>query len=481
MLGTSAESTAGRRAVVLGAGMAGILSAVALLPHVDSVTVLDRDGLPDGPDLRRGVPQARHTHVLWSGGARVVESLLPGTLDRLLDAGAHRIGLPEDLVSLTAYGWQQRMPETQFMIAASRSLLDWTVRDQALRDERITLLSDVDIVGLRGDADRVTGVTYKPRGQGGLSVIEADIVVDSTGRGSPLKRWLGAMGLPPVQEDVVDSGMAYATRVFQAPKGARGAFPLVSVYADHRAGVPGRNGILLPIEQGRWMVTLSGTRGAEPPGTEDGFHAYLDTLRHPLISQLLRHAEPLTPVQASRSTANRRLFYERMVHWPEGLAVVGDSVTAFNPVYGHGMSAAALSAAALGSALTEVGGLVPGAARAAQRAIGAIVDTPWVLGTSQDICYPDVRTLSEDPRLTRYADDRRHQSDLIGAAALVDPVVCAAAMQVNTLSGAGDALGAPEVRAAITAAVRTPAGPNATLSEKEWRAVRSEEGAQLAF
>ncbi|MET9217258.1 MULTISPECIES: FAD-dependent oxidoreductase [unclassified Streptomyces] len=484
MVGTSTGPTgptgpvAGGRAVVLGAGMAGMLAAVALLRHVDTVTVLDRDRLPEGPDPRRGVPQAKHTHVLWSGGARLMESLLPGTVDRLLADGAHRIRLPEDLVSLTAYGWQQRMPETQFMIAASRPLLDWTVRDQALRDKRITVLADTDIIGLRGDADRITGVTYKPRTGGGMSVVEADIVVDATGRGSPMKRWLGVLGLPPVQEDVIDSGMAYATRIFAAPEGARGPFPLVSVYADHRAGVPGRNGILLPIERGRWMVTLSGTRGAEPPGDEDGFRDYLDSLRHPLISQLLRHAEPLTPVQASRSTANRRLFYERLVRWPDGLAVVGDAVAAFNPVYGHGMSSAALAAAALDRTLSECGGLVPGAAQAVQRAVGAVVDTPWILATSQDVCYPDVQTRSEDPRLTRYAAERRRQADTIGEAALLDPVVCSAALLVNTLSGEADALGAPDVQAALAAVVGTVAPAEPTLTAAEWRAVTADDRAE---
>lgn len=470
-----------RHAIVLGAGIAGMLAAVALLRHVDTVTVLERDRLPQGPEARRGVPQARHTHVLWSGGVRLIESLLPGTVDRLRASGAHRIGLPEDLVSLTAYGWQQRMPATQFMIAASRSLLDFTVRDQALADERISLLADTDIIGLRGDAEKVTGVTYKPRGAngGGMSVMEADIVVDATGRGSPMKRWLHVLGLPPVQQDVIDSGMAYATRIFQAPRAARGAFPLVSAYADHRAGVPGRNGILLPIEQGRWMVTLSGTRGAQPPGTESGFDDYLDTLRHPLISQLLRHARPLTPVHASHSTANRRLFYERLVTWPDGLAVVGDAVAAFNPVYGHGMSSAALAAAALDAALTECGGLVPGAAQAAQRAIGAVVDTPWILATSQDVCYPDVQTSTEDPRLTRYAAERRRQADTIGEAALLDPVVCSAALLVNTLSGAADALAGDDVKKALAAVAGTRAPDEPTLSEAEWQAVTSKDPAPV--
>ncbi|MGO4430004.1 NAD(P)/FAD-dependent oxidoreductase, partial [Streptomyces sp. MCAF7] len=132
------------------------------------------------------------------------------------------------------------------MIAASRALLDWIVRDQAARDPKVTVLGGMDVIGLRGDAERITGVTYKPRREGTVSVLAADVVVDATGRGSPMKRWLTGLGLPPVKEDVIDSGMAYATRIFQAPEGARKKFPLVSVYADHRAGIPGRNGILLP-------------------------------------------------------------------------------------------------------------------------------------------------------------------------------------------------------------------------------------------
>ncbi|MDT3397644.1 FAD-dependent oxidoreductase [Streptomyces sp. B1866] len=460
------------RAVVLGAGMAGMLAATALARHVDAVTVLDRDRLPDNADARRGVPQAKHTHVLWSGGARVIESLLPGTTDRLLGEGAHRISLPEDLVSLTAYGWQQRFPETQFMIAASRPLLDWTVRDQAQRSPKVTVLGDTDVIGLRGDAGRITGVTCKPRREGTVSVLEADVVVDATGRGSPMKRWLTGLGLPPVQEDVIDSGMAYATRVFRAPEGARGRFPLVSVYADHRAGVPGRNGILLPIEGGRWMVTLSGTRGGEPPTTEEGFAEYLRTLRHPLIAELVENLEPLTGVQASRSTANRRLFYDRLVSWPDGLVVLGDAVAAFNPVYGHGMSAAALSARAVEATLAD-GGLRPGMARDVQRAIGAVVDTPWSLGTSQDICYPDVYTQTEDPRLTRFAGERRRQADLIGAVALADPVVCAAALQVNTLSGAADALQAPDVQAVLEKAGTPAALTEPTLTQEERHAAQT--------
>ncbi|MGW8882905.1 FAD-dependent oxidoreductase, partial [Streptomyces mirabilis] len=257
--------TGNRRAVVLGGGFAGALTSSMLVRYVDDVTVIDRDEYPHGPELRKGVPQARHCHILWSGGARIMESLIPGTTDRLIEAGAHRIGIPNGLVSYTAFGWQHRFPETEFTIACSRALLDWTVRDQALRNPRISVLDRTEALGLTGTAERVTGVRVRDSASGEERVLEADIVVDTTGRGSAMKRWLGGLGIAAPQEESVDTGMVYATRIFRAPETAGGTFPLVSVLADSHQGGPGRNAVLMPIEDDRWIVTLSGTRGGEPP------------------------------------------------------------------------------------------------------------------------------------------------------------------------------------------------------------------------
>src|SRR5690348_9903515 len=96
------------RAVVVGGSLGGMLAASVLARHADLVTVVERDRLPDGPRPRTGVPQARHAHLLMSGGARAIEELLPGTVDRLLRAGAHRVGLPGDVVSLSPRGWLRR-------------------------------------------------------------------------------------------------------------------------------------------------------------------------------------------------------------------------------------------------------------------------------------------------------------------------------------------------------------------------------------
>ncbi|MFI1030160.1 NAD(P)/FAD-dependent oxidoreductase [Streptomyces sp. NPDC020951] len=472
--------TDSKRAVVLGAGLAGMLAAHVLAGHVDSVTVLERDTVPDGPYLRKGLPQARHAHLLMSGGARTIDGLLPGTTDRLLAAGAHRIGLPADVVSLTAYGWQQRFPGAEFMITCSRELLDWTVRDAVLRDPRITLLDGVDLLGPLSAAGRVTGVALQPRdGSAGPTELAADFVVDCTGRGSPAKKWLAELGLPPVREETVDSGLRYSSRIFRAPVGAERDFPVVSVYPDHRSGRPGQSAVLVPIEGGRWIVTVSGTRGAEPPGGEEGFAAFAGAVRHPIVGRLIASAEPVTEVQGSRSTHNRRLHYEQLTPWPEGFAVLGDALAAFNPVYGHGMSCAAHGVLALDGELRRLGGLAPQLARRVQRAVSAAIDDAWILATTQDLGYPGCRAEVTDARLANPSPAGRQFADLVSTAALSQPVVAAATMEVTTLSAPLTRLRAPEVLAAVQRLATGPVGGPAGRPVSAEPPLRKEESAFL--
>ncbi|GAB2586892.1 NAD(P)-binding protein [Streptomyces capparidis] len=452
--------------VVIGGGLAGVLAARVLRRHLDSVTVVDRDELPHGPALRKGVPQARHAHLLWSGGARLIESLLPGTTKRLLAEGARRIGVHRDMVSMTPYGWQQRFPETQFLLAAGRPLLDWTVRDQALADPGITVLDGTEILGLTGDDTRLTAVRIRDRATGAERELPADAVVEAAGRGSRLRQWLADLGVAEPHEDVVDSGITYSTRIYRAPAGAA-AFPMLSVYADHRAGVPGRSGLILPIEDGQWIVTLSGTRGGEPPTDEAGFTSFAENLRHPVVGQVLAAAEPVTEVRGSRSTANRRLHYDRIERWPGNLVVLGDAFAAFNPIYGHGMSAAARSAAALDRALRRHRD-TPDFARTAMQGIAKAVDDPWILAASQDVFYPDCRVAAADPRLTDELHSRQAFSEQVSTVGLTDPLVSAAVAGVTTLAAPATSLQSPAVLAAVRGGTPRPPLDGPPLTAEEW-------------
>jgi 2-polyprenyl-6-methoxyphenol hydroxylase-like FAD-dependent oxidoreductase len=426
-------------AIVVGAGWAGMLAAHVLARHLKSVTVVERDSLPDGPAYRRGSPQARHVHVLWSGGARIVERLLPGTTDRLLAAGARQIRFHEDLVTLTSHGWQHRFPPRQFAMMCGRPLLDWVVRDQVLASGRIDVRQRTEVLDLAGDGTRVSGVHVRDVEDGTREVLEADLVVDAAGRGSRLKQWLAALGLPPLDEDVVDAGIAYATRVYQAPEGATSGFPAVNVAADHRVRSPGRFGVVYPQENGRWMVTLSCTRGGELPTRDEDFLAYARTLRDPLVADLIVGAEPLTSVFASHIGANRRLYPERLERWPDGLLVLGDSLAAFNPIYGHGMSAAARAADVLNERLGQP--FETGTAQGVQRAISGVADDPWIMAASKDVDFVHCRTRVKDPRLTAGAVARQNFADLVAGRAIRSPAVCDVVTDVMSMTTPQSELG----------------------------------------
>jgi 2-polyprenyl-6-methoxyphenol hydroxylase-like FAD-dependent oxidoreductase len=366
-----------------------MLAARALAEFVDRVVVVERDELPAGPEPRKGLPQARHAHMLWSGGVRAMEELLPGVTGALREAGARRLPVTTDIVALGARGWFRRWPESHHVILAGRDLLDATIRARVLADERVELLGGAEAVGLEGTSAAVTGVRVRGLLDGRERVVEAGMVVDATGRGSGAARWLTALGLPEVDRREVDSGLAYASRLYLAPEQARDGFPVVNMQPDPRDAVPGRAGFLLPIEHGRWIVTLNGTRGGEPSASNDDFVRYArEELRHPVIGELLEYAEPLSDVSFTRTTVNRRHFYERMPAWPENFAVLGDALAAFNPVYGHGLAVGAQSAVILRDAIRRQGWASPALSRRIQKAVARPVGAAWDLAIGQDVFYP---------------------------------------------------------------------------------------------
>ncbi|MFI0914249.1 NAD(P)/FAD-dependent oxidoreductase [Streptomyces abikoensis] len=438
-----------RSAIVLGGGLAGMLTAAALADQAETVTIIERDHLPSKAAPRRGLPQARHAHVLYSGGARAIESLLPGTHDQWLEAGARRVPLPTGLVTLTAQGWLRRCPEMQYMIVCSRDLLDHVVRQQVLALSTVSLVDGAEAIRLTGDAGRITGVVIRDA-SGTESRLEADLVVDATGRGSSASQWLAPLGLPAVPELAVDSGLAYASRIFEAPAGTDG-FPAVGIQPDPRRPVPGQSATLLPIEDGRWLVTLSGTRGGQPSKAEEEFIPFARQVRHPLVGDLIADARPLTDVHVTHSTVNRRRLYEKARGWPAGFVVLGDAVATYNPIYGQGMTVAAQGAATLRQ-IVRARGLEAGIARDVQRAIGRLVQGPWDLATGQDILYPGA-TGQQPPAAAKLL---RGYMDRLMLTATGRAATCQALFDVLTLSAPLTRLVSPTIAIGV---LRGPGKP----------------------
>lgn len=375
-------------AVVIGAGLGGLLAVVALSRTVDRVTVVDSDRLPHGPVWRRGVPQARQNHMLAGGGVAAIDQLLPGTSVRLLAAGAHRLKMADQILTLSSEGWFRRFDEPAHFIACSRSLIDHVIRERVRADPCVELLESTRVVGLTGDADRVTGVLTESAE--GPRTLQADLVVDSSGSRSGAVRWLTAIGVPAVAEEFLDPGLAYASRILEASPKAVKDLPGVLIQPRSHTGRPGRGAAFMPQEDGRWIVNLIGTQGGRPPTAEEGFEAFARSMPHPIIAEIMATGTPVDEIRGAHGLGNRRRYFER-VKLPEGFVAIGDSVAVISPNYATGMSVAAQSALALRTQL-KMYGTAPGLTARVQKAVGKIVDGPWRMAIASDRGFPGVKT-----------------------------------------------------------------------------------------
>jgi 2-polyprenyl-6-methoxyphenol hydroxylase-like FAD-dependent oxidoreductase len=381
-----------RHAVVVGGSMAGMLAARVLSDHFDEVTLLERDHFPDAPTARKGLPQARHAHALLDRGRGALERFFPGLTGELVRAGAEPMDATQDYACMNPYGWYVRCPGDLLQVSSSRDLLDRVVRGRVAALPNVRIRQEVDVVGLiRGGPNRwagVGGVRLRVRPPGleanwGRAELATDLVVVADGRNSRLPDWLTALGYQAPQETVVNSFQGYASRYYRPAAAFQAGWR--SLYIQQAPPAHPRGGLILAVEGGRWLVSLVGGDGDYPPTDEAGFLDFARSLRSPALYEALAGAEPLTPIAGQRATENRLRHYDRLERFPEGVVAVGDAVCAFNPVYGQGMTAAALGAEALDRWLrTKSSRHSPGRGRVFQHSLARATAATWQLSTGAD-------------------------------------------------------------------------------------------------
>ncbi len=370
----------GGHGVVIGGSIAGLLAARALANHFDRVTLLERDAYPESVTPRKGVPQGHHIHVIWTGGRRAIDALLPGCFDELVARGAVGFDNSSDMRWFQHGVWKLRIDSGVRMFSQTRPLLEDVIRRRIAQDARIALRCEA-VSGLLVDGERVTGV------RSAAGDVPADLVVDASGRGSQLPAWLQTHGYAPPDVTEVEIDLGYSSRLYRMPPPNGRDWQVMAIYP--RPPHSTKAAVIFPVEGSRWIVTGGGSVGDYPGGDDAGFMAFLDGLDRPELGRAVRDAEPLEPIATMRFPRERRSHYERMRRRPAGLVVIGDSLCSFNPLFGQGISVAALEAVALDRALAT-GDL----ARAADTYFAAarrIVDDPWMLATLTDLIYPGVR------------------------------------------------------------------------------------------
>jgi len=381
----------GERAVVLGASMGGLLAARVLADYFTTVTVVDRDVLPDEPANRRGVPQGRHPHALLARGAQILDELFPGILNELVAGGAPVWDDGELSKTYASFGGHLILRRGKFdhkayaMYLPSRPFLEWHVRRRLQAMDNVTILGGQDVAELTStaDRDRVTGVRVIDRERGAEQELTADLVVDAMGRAAHTPAFLESRGYGRPSEDHIVIHTTYVSQQLRIPPGTLNEM-LVLI-----SPAPGRpTGMFLAgNENDTWIFTVFGMVGHEPPRDLAGMLAFAQEYVPAHLLAAVRAGEPVAPVVQHRMPSSQWRRYDKMRRFPDGLLVCGDAMCSFNPIYGQGMSVAATDAVALRKCLRRgVTDLPRRYFRAAAKSIGVA----WQIGAGSDLAFPEV-------------------------------------------------------------------------------------------
>jgi 2-polyprenyl-6-methoxyphenol hydroxylase-like FAD-dependent oxidoreductase len=363
----------GDRVVVAGGSMAGLVAARVLADYFSTVTVIEADEYPDEPAARRGVPQGTQVHALQESGRATLEALFPGYTDDLLAAGGVETDSASDLLLYSQGDFLADGTERIPGYTATRPLVEDVTRRRLAAVEGVELRTGCRVVDYSLDGPVVDGVVVRDGSE--RSRLPADLVVDATGRTSATPDWLERNGYaaPPVEEADIDVG--YSTVAVERPPDEEWAV-LATAEAPRTRG-----GLAFPVEGDRWQLNLHGVHGDHPPGDLEGLREFAASVPVPHVERLLREQRVMSDVRRYPFPSSRRRHYERLADFPEGLVVTGDAIASFNPVYGQGMSVAALEALELHHALAD--GLAGVGPRFFDRT-SDVVDTAWSLAVGAD-------------------------------------------------------------------------------------------------
>jgi 2-polyprenyl-6-methoxyphenol hydroxylase-like FAD-dependent oxidoreductase len=426
----------GEHAIVIGASMGGLLAARALSDFFATVTIVERDAFPAVDVPRKGVPQGRHTHGLLARGRAVLEQFFPGYSDEVVSESG---GLLGDIVNdVTWMGHNVALAQGNsglIGLLASRPVLEGHVRRRVLKLPNVRAIENCAVQGLATDAtrDRVTGVRVHVNGKD-EETLNADLVVDASGRGSASPAWLEQLGYQPPADDKVVIGIGYMTRTYRRkPNDLNGKLGIVIA-----GSAPNwRNGVILALENDSWTVSVGGFLGDDAPVDDAGFLAYLATLPTREIHDVVARAEPLTDYFRYRYVSSLRRRYEKLTRFPQGYLVFGDAICSFNPVYGQGMTVAAQEAVTLRDVLSA------GTENLSTRffkAAAKIVDIPWDIAVGNDLRHPHVE--GPRPAMVRFINWYIGKLHL---AARNDATLATAFLKVANLMSAPPALLSPAI------------------------------------
>jgi len=372
-------TTLGDRAIVLGGSMAGLCAARVLDDSFEEVVVIERDVFPDEPIVRDGAPQTSQPHAMLEAGRVTLEDLFPGFGEDVQAAGGLELDMADDFTWYDQGGVVTNTDVAMPALYATRPLFEHVVRERLRNREAVRLRGDCLFFDYRynADAGRVTGVRFRDEA-GDEASLKADLVVDATGRTSRTPNWLEQQGFPAPETSEVEVDVTYSSVHIERPPNAEGGV-LVAPETDRPRGAA-----MMPVEHGRWEVVLQGIHSERAPADRETFLKCAEALPVKDIAHQLNEQEWVSEIQRYPFPASVRRHYEDLQRFPEGLVVTGDAIASFNPIYGQGMSVAALDALVLHHELDD--GLAGSGPRVFAQ-VSPVIDEPWQLAVGNDFIF----------------------------------------------------------------------------------------------
>jgi 2-polyprenyl-6-methoxyphenol hydroxylase-like FAD-dependent oxidoreductase len=433
----------GRRAVVIGAGMGGLAAAGALARDFERVDILERDRLSPSTGSRSGTPQDRHPHGLLAGGLRALDGIFPGFKRDLAAAGAVPVSFAREVqFERPDVGVLPKRDVGISMLCATRPLIELVLRRRAEAIENIALQPASRVTGIvpAAGGDGVRGVRFV-NGSGRSETLDADLVVDASGRGAPTLTLLDTLGWDRPQMTEIGVDLSYNTAVLEIPPTATPDWKLVLTLPDppHLA----LHAVLAPTKDGHWIIAIADHNATSWIETWDAFLEASRSLITPTVYNALRHAQPPEGIRHYRFPVSTWKHFERLPRLPRGVLPVAAALCRFNPIHAQGMSSAAKQARLLQDVLSRAAA-EPDPIAAVQAGfmaeVASVLETPWIMSTGADLAFPQTRGQRPD----NFAEAREFEAALFRTA-VADPVVHRALLEVAHLLQPQSLLQEPDI------------------------------------
>lgn len=354
-----------RHAIVLGGSIAGLLAARVLSERFERVTIVEKDHVARDGKPRKTTPQGHHVHGLLARGLELIEGWFPNFATSLEADGASLIGVED--VRIYILGWRQPHDHPMKVLTATRPFLEWALARRVRALPNVTLLEGAEALGPLGTRNRITGVKIAEQD------LSADLIIDARGRQSNLADWMKSLGAETPPHETSPLSSVYCSYLLEPSDGQSRPKALQVVKMENKLGV-----LIFPVEGNKVLLSLGASAGQTLPHSHSEMLQFLkEVMPVPDAWAALKDLRPLSEPHFSRFTASVRRDFDRLTSPPEGAVAIGDAVASFNPIFGQGMTVAALEAEWLGRCLDTDDPSTEGFAKAFYAGLKPIVDVAW--------------------------------------------------------------------------------------------------------